>query len=403
VLTAWLLFRLAERFLDREAGILVLVVFASLHEISKEAATNARPYSIALLLVVASVLQLVRWLDTQRPRHLVGFILAAAAIPYFHLLFATTYLIFLAYAMYRWRTERKVRIGQLVFGAAVLAILLAPLFWYTHFTHQVSANSSFEDTPDASLLVSSFMPNALASTLLLCALAASFGRRRTETALLQIPRSTVFLFTIWLILPVATLFVIARVTPFKAFVPRYYLPTFAALALIVGCGIRLLTSARMRVVIAACVVATSIVSSAGFHLTASRHREDWRAAAKNVRAASVSPTTPILLRVGLIESATTLPDLSIDPDSPLLCPLAKYPMPGRIIPLPYRLDTASLGYMQEISSQILAATDSFVVVVRKDDESIPWMEGWFSDQGFKSSEVGHSEGVPVFLYRRVHR
>src|ERR1035441_4046723 len=62
VLTAWLLFRLGEYFIDKEAGILVVVVFTSLHEVAKEGATNARPYGIALLLVVASMLQLVRWL-----------------------------------------------------------------------------------------------------------------------------------------------------------------------------------------------------------------------------------------------------------------------------------------------------------------------------------------------------
>jgi mannosyltransferase len=113
VLTAWLLFRLGETFLDKEAGILVVVVFTSLHEVAREAATNARPYSIALLLVVASMLQLVRWLDSQRLRNMAGFTVTAAAIPYFHLMFATIYLVFFAYGVYRWLTERRIRIKQI--------------------------------------------------------------------------------------------------------------------------------------------------------------------------------------------------------------------------------------------------------------------------------------------------
>jgi uncharacterized membrane protein len=91
----------------------VVVVFASLHD-AREAATNARPYGIALLLVVASVLQLVRWLDQRRLRNLIGFILTAATIPYFHYLFATVYLVFLRYAVYIWRSDRRLRIRDLM-------------------------------------------------------------------------------------------------------------------------------------------------------------------------------------------------------------------------------------------------------------------------------------------------
>ena len=250
LLTAWLLFRLGEYFIDKEAGLLVVVVFTSLHEVAREAATNARPYGIALLLVVASMLQLVRWLDAQRLRNMLGFVVTAAAIPYFHLLFSSVYLVFFAYGIYRWRTERQIRIQQIALALVTIAILLAPLFWYALFVHRASAESSWADNPDSLLLVTSFMPNTLASALLLGALAASFGCRRTGMAPLQIPRSTVFLLMSWLVLPLLTLLVVSRVTPFKIFAPRYFLYSLAAMALIVGCGIRMLMPARARVVIA---------------------------------------------------------------------------------------------------------------------------------------------------------
>lgn len=402
VLTGWLLFRLGETFLDKEAGILVVVVFTSLHEIARDAATNARPYSIALLLVVASMLQLVRWLDTQRLRNMAGFAATAAAIPYFHLTFATIYLVFFAYGVYRWLTERRIRIKQISLAGGVIAFLLAPLLWYILFAHRLSGSSSFAATPDARQMMSAFMPDVLGSTLLLGLLAASFACRRTAAALLSIPRSTTLLFMSWLILPVVTAFVVARVSPLKIFVPRYFLPAFAAVALIIGCGLRMLTSARMRALIAAFVAVGSIISYAGYHLTASPHHEDWRAAAKIVRSLALPPTTPVMLSVGLIETATIRSDIQIDRDSPLLCPLSKYPIPGRIILIPSRLNPDSIRYMQEISSRMLAADDKFVVVARKNEqEFIPWIGGWFRAQGFESSEVGHAEGVPVFLYRRL--
>jgi hypothetical protein len=121
-----------------------------------------------------------------------------------------------------------------------------------------------------------------------------------------------------------------------------------------------------------------------------------------VRDLDLPPTTPVLIRVGLIETARIPSTLSLDIDSPLLCPLSKYPIPGRIVLIPRRLDPESEHYMQEISSQILAPNDTFVVVARKNEEFTPWMRGWFLGQGFEASEVGHAEGVLVLLYRRMH-
>jgi len=200
---------------------------------------------------------------------------------------------------------------------------------------------------------------------------------------------------------VITAFVVARATPLEVFVPRYYLPAFVALALIAGYGIRMLTPARLRLIIAGFVVGGSIMSYAGYHLTVSPHREDWRTAAKLVRSTVLSPTTPVLLRVGLIETEKIHWDRSIDKDSPLLCPLSKYPMPGQIILVPYRVDAGTIRYMQQISSQSLATNGTFLVVSRKDEEFIPWMRGWFLGQGFEGSEVGRAEGVPVLLFHRI--
>jgi hypothetical protein len=400
LLAAWLLFRLGECLFDRETGILAVVVFTSLHPVAKEAATNARPYGIALFFVVGSMLQLVRWLDTQRLRNMAGFIVTCAAIPYFHLLFTTTYLIFCAYGIYVWRAERRIRIKQLVLAAAAVMFLLTPLLWYVLFISRPSAESSWAGTPDFQILLSSFIPNILAATLLLGGISAFFVYRRTGAAF-QISRSTAFLLGSWLILPVITTFVVARATPLKVFVPRYYLPAFVALALIVGYGIRMLSPARLRLLMAGFVVGGSIVSYAGYHLTVSPHREDWRTAAKVVRSKIVSPTTPVLLRVGLIETQKIRWDPIIDRDSPLLCPLSKYPMPGQIVLLPYRVDAGTIQYMQQISSQILATNETFLLVSRKDEEFIAWMRGWFLGQGFESSEVGRDQGVTVLLYHRV--
>jgi mannosyltransferase len=401
LLTAWLLFRLGEHFLDREAGILVVVVFACLHPIASEAAANARPYGIALMLAVASVLQLVRWLQARRLRNMFGFVLTAAAIPYFHLLFATMYLVLLAYGIYVWRSERRIRARELMFAPLLIAILLSPLAWNFLFVHRTSSDSSFARIPDTRTLLVSFIPQVLAASLFLGVLAGWLVRRKTETIVAEMPRSAKFLLAAWLTIPVVVLFLVTRLSPLKVFIPRYYLPAFAALALIVGCGIRLLAPPRMRMIIAIFLVMGSTATS-GHHLASSPHQEDWRAAAELVRGADILPTTPVLIRVGLIETAKIHWDIDLDRDSPLLCPIAKYPMPGRIILLPHHLDSESTRYLQEISVHIIKPVDKFVMVTRSDDDAyIAWAQGWFLSLGFEGSELGDSKGVPVFLFRRI--
>ena len=401
LLTAWLLFRLGERFLDREAGLLAVVIFTCLHEIARDAAANARPYSIALLLAVAAVLQLVRWIDTHRRRTLAGFVLAAAAIPYFHYLFASMYLVFLVYGIYEYRVEHRVRLRELIAAAGFIAVLLSPLVWDFLHVHRATSQVSFAGTPEAPLLLDAFMPQALAASVFLAAVASWIAWRNNIQVSGELPSSAKVLLGSWLTIPILFSFVVARLTPMKIFVPRYYLVSFAALALILGCAIRMLLAPRVRIVLAAFMVLGSVVTYSGYHLTLSPHRENWRAAAQLVRSADVQPTTPVLVRVGLIETRNVHWPVDIDRDSPLLCPLSKYPVPGRVILLPYVIDDQSKAYLRQITSQVLDHSDRFVLMARGENvDFIAWAQGWFTGRNFVSQELGKSEGVRVFLFRR---
>jgi hypothetical protein len=400
LVTAWLMFRLGERFMDREAGVLVLTVFASLHEIAKSAAANARPYAIALLLVVVAISQLVRWLDTKRLRNIIGFILAAAAIPYFHLLFTTTYLVFLAYGAYMSRIG-KTRMASLLLPAGIVAALVTPLIWTTWHSRHGLAQSSFTGSPDLNELLTATIPPILAVSIFLGLISSFTAWQSTRTNLVTISPSARFLAITWLIIPLSSLFLVSRFTPLKVFVPRYYIPSFAAIALIAGCGLRMIASPRVRMLTVICVAFGSIVSYSGYHLFHSPHREDWRAAANLVRGANLPSSDPVLLQVGLLEARNLKWGTSIDRDSPLLCPLSKYPIPGRVVLLPFRPDREYNHYMEDLSLHLLTSTNEFLLVSRGEAGATSWLRGWLVGQGFTLSEWGHSEGVPVFLARRV--
>jgi mannosyltransferase len=405
VLTAWLLFQLGKALFDRETGILGVLVFTSLHVVAREAAVNARPYGIGLLLVVAAMLQLVRWMRTGRLRNMLAFVVLSAAIPYLHYLFVVVYLVFLIYSFYvRWSGEVRVSWKGLVAARVLILLLILPLLWNAVQARRVSAAASFASTPDASKLFSSFLTPVLGASLLGGLLISVFVCGRCTANLAEGSRSAWVLLAGWLTVPIFILYVVARFTPFETFVPRYFLTAVPALALLIGWMVRSLEPARARIVVATAITVISIVSFRGglLHPSKSVHEEDWRSAAALVRAAGIAEDTPVLIRVGLIDSVKVRWDLNIDHDSPLLSPISKYPLPGRIVLLPYKLDPDAVNYMQEVYSRVLRPVDAFVLVARnRDGESmIPWLRGWFLGQGFAASAMGHPDGITVLLFRR---
>lgn len=398
----WLLFRLASRLFDLETAALSIVVFACLQAIVENAA-NARPYALGLLVVVASTLELIRWLDTGRRRNLLLFALFAAAVPYFHYLFATIFIVHAIYACYRIKTERQATFWQAALAGVLVLLLVSPLAWNAVHNRHISSASSFTSTPDFQKLFEAEMPAVLASGIFLGILLgyALYGRLKAE-ATVDADRGTFVLLIAWFLVPIVALFVLSRLTEFKVFVSRYYLPAFPALALLVGWGVRSLAE-KVRVVVAATIVVTAIASFGTHHLWVNHYLEDWRGAAKEIRAAKIDQNTPVLVRTGLIETVKPTWNVELNPDSPLLSPLSKYPIPGRIVLVPAGLSEESVDYMSAVSSRILDTAPEFVYL-RRDigDPYEAWLRGRFSNQ-FAVSKLGHQDGVSVFVFRRIAR
>lgn len=401
IATAWLLFRLGSELFDKETGVLGTLVFVSLDEMMRTA-PNARPYAIALLLVVGSTLLLVRYLRTGTTSYLVAYVPTAAAIVYFHLLFAIIYPI---HALYVFFTEyragtRRIPSRNLVLGALLVGLLILPLAWNTVHVKRVSVQSSVGGTPDSERLLTAFLPPVLASCVFLGWVTSLFIPGMTAKPTAGMCSATAVLLSSWLILPVLLLFSLARFTAFKIFVPRYYLPMFPALALLIGWGIRSLAPPRARVWVGACVVLGAMASFAGFHFRVTPFPDDWRAAASSFNQAGIDKNTPVLFRSGLIETTTISWNTNVDPDSPLLCPLSRYPVPGRPILLPFRLKPDNLSYMENVTSSILEPSSRFVLMARHDDEFRAWLVGRLSNTGFVATDLYKSEWLSVTLFTK---
>src|SRR5207249_2776424 len=85
-LTTLLVYRLGKRFVDDEVGRIAVVLFVAWPVVAFSA-SDARPYAMATLAIVASTAVLVRWLDTGSRTAGMVYVFLAASVVYVHYLF----------------------------------------------------------------------------------------------------------------------------------------------------------------------------------------------------------------------------------------------------------------------------------------------------------------------------
>lgn len=406
IATTWLLYLLAKRMFDKETGFLAALVFVSSEQMT-QTAPNARPYAIALLLVVASTLQLLRWLENERSLDMLGYVALAASVLYFHLLFGSLYLIHGIYVLASHASGSPARRRQPIIAALLLALLIAPIVWNTVFVKRPSTASSYQGTPDAARLLTAFLPATLGSSLFVALLVGLLFRQDHFSSVSRMPHATTVLLTSWLTIPIVVDFLVARFTGFKIFLPRYYLCSLPALSLLVAWGVRQLMLAPMRLWLSSCIVFGAIVSFGGFQLRYSPFEEDWRALTQSVRRSGITEETPVLFRGGMVEETAVHWDptsnVLVNADNPLLCPLSKYPIPGRMLLSPHQLDRAGLTYMDEVTSKILEQSPQFVFITRhigRHDQIKPWLIGYCSGKGFVATDLYDSESMTATIFRK---
>ncbi|HEY7461641.1 MAG TPA: hypothetical protein VIC59_07180, partial [Gemmatimonadota bacterium] len=397
---AFLLYQLGTRLVDQEFGFLAAIVLVSFRNVVS-AAVGARPYALALFLVVAAVLALVRWLGRGWMIDGVSYVLAASLTVYAHFLFGAMFLVHAVIALERKRAGSPVSWKALAVAGAACGLLVLPLV--PQFLSLMGRTRSLTWVEDLSLplLLGRFAWGLLvfgAATLLGVLLARASGRFSFRPPVSADMRLLLVLIA-WIAIPPLTLLAVTLLTPAKLFVSRYYLGAAVGFALLVAWGIRGVESSRGRAILAGAIVLVSVVGSQTMRL--SRDGEDWRGAAQAARGAAHGARTPVLMRAGLIESAQ--PEWLADPAwaSYLNAPVSFYPINQNTIPLPYRVDRSSEGYLERLAASTLERTNHFLLVTRGDPQSFQdWLETRLAPSGFAARLVGRFGSVWVVGFTR---
>jgi mannosyltransferase len=382
-----LLYRLGRRLVDHETGLIAGVLLVVSEGIAF-AAVDARPYALSIFATVAASLALVRWIDEDRLRDGVTYVLLASAALYLHYL---AVLALISHGILVVLRHRRSKTRYVIATAGVVLLLLPALpqlasLFFRRSELEVAFEVSFGD------LFTALVPPILIGSALIGVIVA---RRMDRLSLRSVSASNgavLFALSWWVVTP-AALFLTTKVGGTSLFEPRFFIFSVPAVALIGAMVIRRLEPARARRLV---VLAIAVLALAAF-ASPTHSPQQWRTASANVRSLA-SPTTPVLVRPGFIESAQ-LEWLS-HPDrlSYLLSPISAYRMAGDIIPLPYYLSSAAERYLGSIVVGKLLSVDRFIVVNDYGDFQA-WLRGRLPS--FRSRKILGGDRVSIVLFERV--
>jgi mannosyltransferase len=394
--SAVLLAGLVRRLIGREAARISVLVFAATSLVAFEA-SEARPYAIATMAVVAATSALVRWLDDGGWKRGLAYALLAVLVVWVHYLFALALVSHVIYATVRVRRRQtaSVSLRHLVTVAGIVVAGVLPLV--VQADSLWGRRSSLSVPSDASVvyLVGVLVPPVLMGAIFLGGLLArSQGRLAVSPPTVR--PGSLLLFSTWLLIPVAALFLVSAATPVVLLSPRYFASVTPAGAALAGWAISAIEPASARRIVAAVLAILSVMAYGGIL----KNGQDWRGTAAFERG-TADASTIVLLHPALVESAQL--DWFSDPTrlSYLLSVVSYYPMDGHVTLLPYTLDDPAVVYLERLVTTELAAADRFLLITRY--PFVPyreWLDGRLASDGFESRIIGRFGVIEVIEFRR---
>jgi uncharacterized membrane protein len=355
LMAAALLYRLARRVLDREYGRLTVLVFVVWPSVAF-AAVDFRPYALATLLTVLTVVAYLDWMDRWDPRWATVFVLAAAATIYVHYAFGLIVVALAAYSVWRRRSGLTTPpVSWLIGTFASVAFLCVPLVAQVVdlWGRRGQWTQGFPLSVDwvAAVTAPSFI---VLGAGVGCVVAAATGNLylRRVTA----PAGFVPLLVFWIAVPLSVLILVTLFTNADLAIARYALVFAPGAVLAIALLLRSVQPDTGRRLIALCVGIGAIVALARMH-----HAADWRGSVTAANAVA-DERSLVIVQPGFTESGQD--SWLQDPErrSFLLAPLTLYPVEGNVVLLPRQLDPVS---EQQLRHQIQdgAVSASNVVLI----------------------------------------
>ncbi len=381
VLAAVLLYRLAERQITKGAGMIAVAAFFCTPS-TVEAATNARPYALALAATLFSFSKFLDWIDSGKFSDWVGYVAAGILVVYLHYLFAFVLGVQFLVLIYCAKRPHAVQWGAAAGAVCVWALALIPLSRPLVAMFRGSDVYVNAVPPTFLQLLSLCFPlQVLIAAVLSGALIAV---RYTESLRLpvRLAGDRIFLLFTWAFLAPIAFFAAARLTGTCIFATRYLLfASPAAFLLLAWAASGLKLQARMLVVVA--IFGATTLSIGSLQQAYRPSATDWRAPLARI-AQVADHNDPVFIPSPFNNANSRDWKAGNTPRSYLFAPLDTYPAYNHVLPLPYFVDPAAEQYASDIvRSQI--KNQRFFLIAAKDSEFAQSFTGTLDALGFHHS------------------
>ena len=391
LLAAWLMVKLADQIVGRGEGILSLVPFICSGAIV-QAATEARPYSLALAAALASFWSLREWVHRGKSRSLAIYWLSSCLAIYFHYLFAMIFVVQAVYVVAARRSGRVFRWTPLAGAGAAIVALLLPILWILPAIRNYSRMNQSAWKPSASDFFGIFPINVLlvvAAGLALYRLlhAEWMGRWR------PLAKDDVALLASWALLGPVILFVAARSTSYLFFSTRYLLYVGPPCFILAAWAMTAVRNERAKLALAVAIALNAAL------VVPWMTQGDWRTTLA-VSQQITDADTPLLVTSGCADSAGA--DLRDEPKSSsfLFAPLLAYPVRNPIVPLPFYLDAQAAAQVESEVEKLAPTHRRFCLLAAPVSSAMDLLPAWFREHGYRSAQRD-AGGYRLVLFERI--
>lgn len=396
----YFLFRLARELLDQETAYLACIFFALTPNIVF-AATDARPYAFGLLAVNLATFAFVRWIAQKQMRQAILSGAAAAAILYFHYLFAAILPAFAIYYVAARAGSIKSDLRQLAAALASFGVISLPLayrvasLYHTRQTHVVQPQHH-----PLLIALNTLAPLQLLLGFAIAALLAASLRKVRLAGSLNYP--AILLGPLLALIPIALFFGVSAAMPVHLVIPRYLTVIAPGSALTWALLTGLIDSRLLRQVFCVGLVAITLFETYTSPLSR-RHELNFKQAHAFVNGvvANENGEVPVLVGSAFIESDYETMPTDRDGENPLLSQVDYYPIKAPVVMLPMDLNDESV---RVASQTLLAAAQQrkrFLLVAPPTSyPTAEWLAN-YSKGAFTARELGVFDEIVVIEFRPV--
>ena len=421
----FLIARLAARLIHPQTGWFAVFACFALSGINYQAA-DARPYPLGTCVAAASLLFLVRWLDSASWGDVLLFLLFAGLLWRVHLMFWPFYIVFVLYAFVR-LARGETSVGWLRIGAvfALLSLTLLPVLRDALALLREASAHVIVPVPSSLGLVNSLklglvaacgfgawlfsaetaarspIPGNAGGAASVAPMRGSRCWQRPPDAIIPSWTSFTLILGWWLCHPLF-LFAFSLLSGNSVFLPRYLsvaLPG-GALAATFMAGLYM-PSARWKPM--ALLLGVGVLLQMGqWHDPWPRHdTSDWRTAVQKLNKLALGPETPVICPSPFIEARPPAwrPDYQLP--GFLYAHLLIYPIQGRPYLFPFENSPEAARFAMTLSNDTLSASGRFVIY--GGDRSVRYWRAWFAGRpelaGWHQTRRGPFGNVDVVVFQ----